>query len=79
MAIWFLFFLSSFGKKGKEEGGGGGGQTPVDEAVDLLLGHAGALDGAEGALLLLPPVVDEVGVLGIAGFSSVRLPMEYIL
>lgn len=39
--------------------------------IDLLLGHSGALGGAQGPLLLLAPFVDEAKVLSVAVNESV--------
>lgn len=36
--------------------------------VDLFLGHAGAFCCAEGVFLFLAPLVDEMDVLGVAGW-----------
>ena len=44
--------------------------TSVDEVVDLVFCHSCPLGGAQGALLLLTPGVDEVGVFRVAGIIS---------
>lgn len=53
-------------------------RTPVDKVVNLVDGHPGALGCAQGALLLLSPVVDEVGVFGVAGVKSVGESIFYL-
>ena len=55
---WWVFLLLHFTTSSYES---------IDETIDLLLGHPSSFGGAEGPLLLLAPVIDKAGVLGVAG------------
>lgn len=46
--------------------------TAVDKVVDLLFAHACAFGGPHDGFLLLAPVIDIEGVLGVAAALSVR-------